>query len=216
MGRPESFITEIIMTKESLFINAEICRLFSIMFYNPEETFLADNEPLRLLSELLGDQESVNSEDAQKLISAAYNVDKETLVLDYAGLFIGPYKLQAPPYGSVYLDTAKMVNDKSTADVNNIYREFGVDVSDEMDEPADHVAIELEFLHTALITIANKKSDGEDTQELEQTFMRFVEVYFKPFVMQLAGRMINNASTDFYKTLGRLVKDYSESFRPEF
>ncbi|PLX68571.1 MAG: hypothetical protein C0603_05305 [Denitrovibrio sp.] len=154
---------ELKMTAEMLNINAEICRMFSVMFYNPKESFLTEPSTIGELSELLKTLNKDLNFDAEKLIKDTLLTDETELLLDYAALFIGPYQLQAPPYGSVYLDKAKRLNDESTAAVTDIYRQFGLDVESSMNEPADHIAIELEFIHTALIMIDNKKAAGEDT-----------------------------------------------------
>ncbi|MBM2831889.1 MAG: torD6, partial [Dehalococcoidia bacterium] len=41
-------------------------------------------------------------------------------------LFVGPYRLLAPPYWSAYLEDARVVMGDSTMDVKNRYREEGL------------------------------------------------------------------------------------------
>ncbi|PLX71186.1 MAG: hypothetical protein C0602_02055 [Denitrovibrio sp.] len=199
------------MTTESLSINAEICRLFSIMFYNPEETFLSEPETVKALSGLLKEADASLKEDAETLVNSLEGVDRQELMLDYAALFVGPFQLQAPPYGSVYLDLSKTVNSESTAKVVDVYKKFGLNVDAEMREPADHIAIELEFIHTALITIGNMKNQNRDASEPEQALRDFVNKLFMPLVSQMCELMQKNASTDFYRTLGRILLKYSDN-----
>jgi TorA maturation chaperone TorD len=53
----------------------------------------------------------------------------EPLKIDFSKLFVGPYKLFAAPYGSVYLDGERQVMGDSTLDVKNRYREAGLDTA---------------------------------------------------------------------------------------
>lgn len=197
------------MTTESLSINAEICRLFSIMFYHPEETFLAEPETVKALSGLLKETDDSFKEDAEMLAGSLEQADKEELILDYAALFVGYFQLQAPPYGSVYLDIAKTVNSESTAAVADVYKKFGLNVEPDMKEPADHIAIELEFIQTALITINNMKKQNRETTEPEQVLNDFLNKLFKPFVSQMCEMMQKNATTDFYRYLGSLLEKFA-------
>jgi TorA maturation chaperone TorD len=196
------------MTSEITQNKAEICRLFSILFYNPEESFLSEKEVFDSLTFLLKEYDNSYEDDAETLKNSL-DIDKTELMLDYSALFVGPYQLQAPPYGSVYLDRAKIINDESTANVIEIYRSFGLEVDPDMKEPADHIAIELEFLHTALITIGNMKASGIDSSASESVVDDFLSKYYKPFVSQMCDLMQKNASTDFYKTLGSLLARFS-------
>ncbi len=50
----------------------------------------------------------------------------EPLKVEFSKLFVGPYKLFAAPYGSVYLDDERKVMGDSTLDVKNRYREAGL------------------------------------------------------------------------------------------
>lgn len=187
------------MSVETVSVKAEICRLFSIMFYNPEDTFLSEPDVVKDLADFLKEL-NISSEG---LVESFENVDKEELMQDYAALFVGPYQLQSPPYGSVYLDKGRRLNDESTKSVADIYRQFGLDVDENMKEPADHIAIELEFLYTAYLIIESRRVNGEDAAELEQSLDAFINKFFKPFVSLMSDLMVKNASTDFYKNIGK-------------
>lgn len=179
------------------------------MFYNPEETFLSDKTPVTALTELLAGV-LPECEGVGELASALEKADRQELILDYAALFVGPFELQAPPYGSVYLDKNKRLNDESTMAVAEIYRKFGLNVDEGMNEPADHIAIELEFIHTALITIGNMKTANRDASEPEMLLSTFISKYYQPFASQMCGMMEKNASTDFYKTVAKLLSAFNK------
>ncbi len=48
--------------------------------------------------------------------SVPSGVELESLKIDYTQLFVGPFKLLAPPYGSFYLEDSRIMGD-STIDV---------------------------------------------------------------------------------------------------
>jgi len=71
--------------------------------------------------------------------------DLEELKIEYARLFIGPFKLLVPPYGSMYLEDEEHLMANSTLDVQRRYEEENIDVA--IQEIPDHISIELEFMY---------------------------------------------------------------------
>jgi TorA maturation chaperone TorD len=71
----------------------------------------------------------------------------EPLKIDFSKLFVGPYKLFAAPYGSVYLDSERQVMGDSTLDVKTRYREAGLDTAKNFKDAPDHISAELEFMY---------------------------------------------------------------------
>ncbi|CAB5095502.1 Respiratory arsenate reductase cytoplasmic chaperone [Olavius algarvensis associated proteobacterium Delta 3] len=65
--------------------------------------------------------------------------DIDDLCVDFARLFIGPYALLAPPYGSVYLDGERRVMGNSTMHVRSFYSDAGLELSAQFKEPPDHI-----------------------------------------------------------------------------
>ncbi|MFC6752697.1 TorD/DmsD family molecular chaperone [Halorubrum tibetense] len=130
------------------------------------------------------------------------------LTLDHAGLFVGPFELEAPPYESVYVDDETRVMTGSTAEVQAEYTEAGVDI--EMDEPADHVAAELEFTFLLVTTEVEALGAGEfEAAEhyLERQY-EFLSEHLGRWISELAEEMREGADTEFY----RLLADETQSF----
>ncbi|MBW1770891.1 MAG: molecular chaperone TorD family protein [Deltaproteobacteria bacterium] len=75
----------------------------------------------------------------------------DDLCVDFARLFVGPYALLAPPYGSVYLDGERKVMGDSTMDVCMRYAEVGLQLADHFKEVPDHIAAELEFIYFLIL-----------------------------------------------------------------
>lgn len=124
----------------------------------------------------------------------------EALSIDFAKLFIGPFDLFAPPYGSVYLDDQRRVMGDSTIRVLQLYRQAGLNLSEEFREPPDHIVTELEFLYY-LIAKYIETSDLQWLLKKEE----FLHHYLSQWINKFAKRIQDNAHTTFYKNLAELT-----------
>jgi TorA maturation chaperone TorD len=138
--------------------------------------------------------------------------DLDALSLDFSRLFLGPYKMHAPPYGSVYLDGERQIMGESTLEVRNIYRESGLDISSDFRNPPDHIAAELEFMYFLILkeieAIGNSDIDATvNVLEKQRTFLR---ENLRAWVFDFADTIEEKAETDFYKNLARATKAFIE------
>jgi len=134
--------------------------------------------------------------------------DPGCLKIDYAKLFMGPYKLLAPPYGSVYLEGERLVMGKSTLDAQHRYREAGVDITEDFKEAPDHIAVELEFMHF-LISNEIEAIAGQNIEGVVNSLQRqrsFLEDHLGVWVSEFADNMENNAATMFYRNSAKATK----------
>ncbi|OAT39241.1 Tat proofreading chaperone DmsD [Proteus myxofaciens] len=69
------------------------------------------------------------------------SLNEETLTQAYQRLFIGPYALPAPPWGSVYLDNENVLFGNSTLDLREWMLEHGIDIALTQNEPEDHFGL---------------------------------------------------------------------------
>ncbi|MHC4251390.1 MAG: TorD/DmsD family molecular chaperone [Planctomycetota bacterium] len=132
---------------------------------------------------------------------AAWQRDLAQLQLDHARLFVGPFKVLAPPYGSLYLDRTGQVMGDSTVDVRTRYEEEGLEVT--LSEVPDHVAIELEFAHflAARAARAIQESDAERADRYVAKRRDFLSVHLGVWVGEFAANVERHARTDFYRVL---------------
>lgn len=84
------------------------------------------------------------------------------LAVAHARLFVGPFSLEAPPYGSFYLEPEKKVMGETTVAVRQYYREAGLVLDEEFTELPDHMAVELEFLSYLLQRAIEAAMQGDD------------------------------------------------------
>jgi TorA maturation chaperone TorD len=132
----------------------------------------------------------------------------ESLAIDFSRLFLGPYKLLAAPYGSVYLEDGRCVMGESTVEVRNWYRKEGLDVV--LKEVPDHIAVELEFMYFLIFkeTEAIRNSDPEGVANYLKKQMSFLQDHLGRWVPEFAGNVEANAQTQFYKNLARLTRSF--------
>ena len=165
---------------------AEAYRLLSLCFHPPDERLL----------------EALHATDIRWIRPAADPVLEE-LAKDYAQLFIGPFTVSAPPYGSVYLESDRRVCGDSTMDVMARYREEGLELT--LREPADHVAAELEYMYVLAAREMEALATGDEgdaTRHVEKQ-CDFLHTHLGAWVPLLAERIVVNARTGFYERLAK-------------
>jgi TorA maturation chaperone TorD len=129
----------------------------------------------------------------------------DSLRVDYAALFVGPYKLLAPPYGSVYLETHRVMGD-STSDVSNFYRNEGLDIV--IKDAPDHIAVELEFMHYLAVKQieATKDANLQRLQAYRHRQCAFLRIHLARWMPEFAENVRRHAQTAFYRTLAKLTE----------
>ena len=105
-------------------------KLLADCYYVPDE---------RLLTMLHGSDRSGGNLYSEITRNLPATSEIESLRIDYSKLFLGPYSILAPPYGSIYLENKGAVMGDSTIDVKNKYAEEGLNVC--LKEVPDHIAI---------------------------------------------------------------------------
>jgi DMSO reductase family type II enzyme chaperone len=189
-------------TKE--FISKEKCRrdCYKVL---ADCYFLPDEGLLKMLKSPDRPKNNLQSELASSL-PVMNNI--EALRVDYSKLFVGPYKLLAPPYGSVYLENSTRVMGDSTLDVKNRYSKEGLQV--DLKEAPDHIAIELEFMYYLIskeVEVALNTDTVNTTAYLEKQ-RDFLERHLGIWVSELTNNIAANAETIFYRNLARLTDSF--------
>ena len=134
----------------------------------------------------------------------------EPLKVEFSKLFVGPFKLLASPYGSVYLDDERKVMGDSTLDVKNRYCESGLDMATNFKDAPDHIAVELEFMHYLIFREleAFTNSDIERAIGFIQKQKSFLEDHLMVWVPEFTISIIENAENLFYPNLARATETF--------
>ena len=144
---------------------ADSYKYLSECYYLPDESF---------------SQKVIDAAQADQLFAELADCvsgsELESLKIDYTRLFVGPFKLLAPPYGSVYLENS-MIMGESTVDVRNWYEKEGLDIV--INDVPDHIAMELEFMYYIVVKQieVDKNSNMEIIQSCRQTQYSFLRTH---------------------------------------
>jgi TorA maturation chaperone TorD len=129
----------------------------------------------------------------------------EPLKVDFSKLFVGPYKLFAAPYGSVYLDSERKMMGDSTLDVKNRYREAGLDTAKNFKDAPDHISAELEFMYYLIFKEieAFANSNIETAIDYIQKQKSFLEDHLMAWVPEFVKSIIESPENPFYVNLAK-------------
>jgi len=143
--------------------------------------------------------------------------DIEKINVDYARLFVGPYTLLAPPYGSVYLEGQRRVMGDTTLDVMQGYMEAGLSVSEDFRDAPDHISAELEFMYYLVHKEIEAVAGGAymiaaDYLEKQKCFL---ENHLGVWISKFSTRVMENAHTEFYRALGTVTAQFVRANQEE-
>lgn len=139
--------------------------------------------------------------------------DLERMRLDFARLFIGPYRLLAPPYGSIYLESRRSIMGRSTSDVIRFYNQAGLEIAPAYKEAPDHISVELEFMYYLIFKEIRmlKRQDFDCVEAFIVDQRDFLQDHLGPWIPAFLQIVKAEAHTDFYRHLA----DATECFIAE-
>jgi len=173
-------------------------KILAECYYRPDAALLA----------ALGDFGEADGERLSEVVRNAPDAeDLERHVVDYSKLFVGPFKLLAPPYGSVYLEDGKFMGD-STAEARDLYEQEGLGIA--LKEAPDHIAVELEFVYFLALkeAEAGENADRDLAASLRDKQALFLRTHLGAWVEGFADNVEMNAQTEFYKALARTTRRF--------
>jgi putative dimethyl sulfoxide reductase chaperone len=190
---------------------AQIYKWLADCYYTPGEDII---ERTRKLSHHLKPMcpQAVHAVDMMK--AAVLTEDgPEALKVEFARLFVGPFSLLAPPYGSVYLDAERKIMGDSALDLQQRYREVGLDLAEDFKDAPDHIAAELEFMHFLIIKelqAVNHADLNEITScmDKQRSFLGdHLGAWIAPFTQQVEERTCN----DYFAGLAAATRLFVEN-----
>ncbi|MBU4342445.1 MAG: molecular chaperone TorD family protein [Candidatus Omnitrophica bacterium] len=186
-----------------------------------EETLLHENaraEQYKFLSECYHapDEKLIEmlcsrKDSVQDLLKNIPTIDDlEQLKIEYSRLFLGPFKVLVPPYGSVYLEHERRVMGESTIDVKRWYEKEKLDIL--IREVPDHIAIELEFMYLLVFKQieATKDSDSVGAWNYQKKQASFLNTHLGKWAPEFSEKLEASARNGFYKNLARYTRLFVE------
>ncbi|UMZ73161.1 TorD/DmsD family molecular chaperone [Natranaerofaba carboxydovora] len=187
--------------------------LLSASLYQPEEDLLEENF-VDVLVELAKNFNLELNDEAEKLreLITGKSCDLKDLKVDYAKLFVGPSKLLAPPYESVYKDEGYTVMGDSTMKVKKFYEKAGMKLDDDCKEPQDHIAFEMNFMSFLCEGEDKLRKEGKTQRadELLAIQKNFFVNHPYTWVNELTKNIKEYAETDFYKIIACILEKFVE------
>jgi putative dimethyl sulfoxide reductase chaperone len=210
---------------------ANLFRLLAEAFYNPTVEFVQRLQSGAYVSELNGYFKDLASnhpgtEDAllplkksqQELSGRDPDEFLKELKVEYARLFIGPGNPVVQPYETFYdqrmtkeSQPLLMVSPAAIA-VEKIYREAGVAMAKKLQEPPDHIAVELEFLYY----LSKKESDAwaepdnAAANDWHRQGLAFIETHLGGWGQRFCSQVQAESTQSFYRSItyfaGILIK----------
>lgn len=137
--------------------------------------------------------------------------DKEVVEVlrgEYTRLFVGPAKLPAPPWESVYVSHDHLLFQESTLAVREAYLQEGFRAAGYPHEADDHVATELSFM-AALATRAAEACESGDAAHCRAALEaqeRFLDEHLLVWIQEFSNRLgaVSGIST-FYPLFAALA-----------
>ncbi len=129
-----------------------------------------------------------------ELVDSFQVASDEPLSEAFQRLFVGPYALPAPPWGSVWLDRENVLFGDSTLVLRQWMREKGIAFEAQQNEPEDHFG-------TLLMLAAWLKENNRDEE-----WQQLLGWHLLPWSGRFLEEFIAHAEHPFYRSLGELAQ----------
>jgi len=135
------------------------------------------------------------------------------LAVDFAKIFLGAGMINtyaAYPYESVYTSPKRLVMQDARDQVLTLYRGKGLDISNAMDCPEDHISLELGFMAHLCLEIQK----ALNVQDLSAVFvllkeqLNFLLRHLLNWVPAFCADIEKYAETAFYKAVAQITGGY--------
>ena len=132
----------------------------------------------------------------------------DKLKSEYTKLLIGPGKLPAPPWESVYITKENTLFQESTLQVRRTYLEYNFLPANYPREADDHLALELDFMaHLAELTNMSFEEDQlEETKKVLLDQQRFLEEHLMVWIGEFAEKIQESNTHYLYPQMATLTE----------
>ena len=129
---------------------------------------------------------------------------------EYMHLFVGPEKLVAPPWESVYQGEDAMLFQEVTLEVRKAYRAFGMRAEAYQRVPDDSLALELAFMSTLAGRALDAFRDGDDAGVRTNLSgsAEFLKKHLLRWVPKFLERMTKSPTDCLYPQLSLILDSF--------
>ena len=199
-------------SKNDATARAGIYSWLSLAFSSPEDEGLPSEESFSWCRDAIGNVLRERSDGKDNELPERPAIDEDVLV-EYARLFVGPFHVPAPPYGSVYLEPRSGVMGTSSREVVAFYADCGFDVVPARGVLPDHVTIELEFLGLLCGSEADAlvEQDMAAAREWRNRQRTFIHRFVGAWTLEFADRVRETTELGFYREVAELLSLFVRS-----
>ena len=187
---------------------------------NRELLDIATNQHTQEALELMLDEENCDLNTYLALLtklrlalSADPDPTLDKLTREYTSLMIGPHKLPAPPWESVYVTKERALFQESTLKVRRTYLNYQFLPANYPHEADDHLAFELDFMaHLAKLTL--ERFDQQKIDEVKKLLddqKAFLRDHLLVWIGDFAEDMQKSKTHHFYPQMAALTKQFLEA-----
>ncbi len=132
----------------------------------------------------------------------------DNLQSEYTYLLLGPNKLPAPPWESVYLTRERTIFQASTLNVRQTYLKYQFLPANYPHEADDHLALELDFM-SLLAKMASEHFEENKVEEVKKVLYdqkTFLEEHLLVWIGEFALQIQSSKTHHFYPQMAKLTE----------
>jgi TorA maturation chaperone TorD len=137
---------------------------------------------------------------------------------DHRRLFLGPERVLACPYESVYLNEEHLTFGSETLAVRQWYARYGLRVPAQGREPDDHIGLELVFVSHLCLRALDfaERGDAEGVAETCAALRAFLREHLLLWSDECLDHVLAHADTRFYQGVGLLARGTLRGLEEDF
>ena len=186
---------------KNLYISEPTCEILSDIS-NTCKDFGEDIESPDYEREFISFFKGLNDDDIEKL--------HKEIKAEYARLFLGPKRLPAPPYESVYRTCNKQIFGDSCFKVRKLYENAGMKINALGKIPDYFIGYELEFMYylTFLTAQEIEKNNDEYVENLIKYQYKFLKEHLSVWIEKFTDRIAKNTEVKYFMVLSKFTKEF--------
>ncbi|MBM4765338.1 molecular chaperone TorD family protein [Bacillus sp. B15-48] len=128
---------------------------------------------------------------------------------EYTYLMIGPNKLPAPPWESIYRTKERLIFQESTLKVRKAYLEYNFTHAKYPHEPDDHLSLELDFMAHLSQLAAENLSEGKtkEVKKILEDQKAFLDQHLLVWIGEFAEQIQKSKTHYFYPQMALLTEE---------
>ncbi len=140
----------------------------------------------------------------------------EEIKADFTHLFLGPGRIPAPPYESVFRSEEHLMFEKEMLDVRAAYRGHGMGLEKNNPVPDDHIGFEFQFTALLCLKIAESltKNKPDDAGIIQNDLTRFMDAHLFKWLPDFFSRVKDNSATGYFYGMAVFAHGVILSLRP--